>query len=285
MYSKLKLYGDCDVDYVWTAEGGITPEEIDTLTSEGIQNLSWTSNTLALSNFNGDPDGNSAVADINIYKFVIQRREVGTDNIEDVAVTEETSIHDWGCQSTKTYEYIVTPIYKDANGNDCFADRSTTDPVKLDLCGVNIIDLVPTQEGNIYTVNPDSLWKLWLNVENITYTTSNNVSFINTYSRFPKEHRGKLNHLTASISTLLGNVYCDDYEDDNIDKINAFRAFCNNGNLKLLKDTKGNIIPCSIKSNTDTANNSTVTSETTITFEIVQLADAQSLSIYVEGVD
>lgn len=282
MYSKLEIYGNCDLDYVWSKVEDFSDSELSELQQTGINNIGWTMDTTMLANFNEDITGKPEGVDIDVYKYLFQRREAGTNKIEDVAITKWGQIKDWSCQSNKIYEYLITPVYLNDEDKEIFGQRIVTSPISTDWKGVSIIDLIPTDQKGCYKADHDSLWIFGGNIEAITLTTNNDVNFINTYNKFPREHRGKINYLTASISCLIGDIFSCDYTEDNIAKIEAFREFCNNGKLKLFKDYKGNVIPCSIRSNSDTSDGSTIEHQTTVTFEIIQLAAREDVLAFSE---
>ena len=282
MYSKLKIHGNCDIDFCWSKEKELSQEEFSTLTNMGISEPVWTSDSIMLAQFNEDINGKPLGVGLDVYEYLIQRREVGGHTIEDVAITQSTKIEDWSCQSSKTYEYLITPIYIDTSGNQILGRRTVSQPVITDWDCVSIIDIVETDEVGRYIVDKDNIWTFAGNVEDISYKSNSDVSYVNTYSRFPRENRGKPNYLTASISCLLGDICSVQYEEDNIAKIEAFREFCANGNMKLFKDYKGNVLPCSIQSLSDTSDNSTIEKQTSITFEIVQLLSRNDVSVFSE---
>lgn len=282
MYSKLKIHGNCDIDYVWSKNNNVSDAEITSVTSAGISNINWDANTVMLANFNEDINARPSSVNDNVSKYLIQRRNAISRDIEDVAITHWNQIKDWACKSTVSYEYLITPIYIDENGNETFGSRIITDAIQADWDGVSIIDILPTGVKGCYYADENNLWSFDLNVEDITYTNNNDIKYITTYSRFPREQRGNLNYLTASIHCLIGSVTRQGYECDDINKIEAFRDFCTNGNLKLFKDFKGNVIPCSICMNTDTPNVRSLAHQTTITFDIVQLAANSNISVISE---
>lgn len=278
MYSKLKIHGNCDIDYIWSKKNEISDTEIESITSSGIANINWDANTVMLANFNENVNGRPSGVHENISRYLIQRKDVASGKIEDIATTHCTKIKDWSCKSTLSYEYLITPIYVDENGNETFGSRIIIDATQAMWDGVSIIDLLPTGKKECYRADENNLWTFNLNIENITYTNNNDISYITTYSNFPREQRGKLNYLTASISCLVGDVTHQGYEGDNISKLEAFRDFCTNGRLKLFKDFKGNVLPCSVRMNTDTSDVRTIEHQTTITFDVVQLAANTNMS-------
>lgn len=282
MYSKIKVYGNCDLDYVWVKKKELSTVEKNELANNGIYNIPRTEDTIMLVNFDGTISDNTLGINQNAHQYLVQRKEINSSKIEDVALTPWNKIKDWSCKSNKTYEYFITPLYVNNSGQEVFGERVTTNIVSTAWAGVSIIDLIPTSSKGYYKTDTSNIWVFGLNLEDIMFTSNNDITFTNTYGRFPKEHRGKINYLTASIKCLLGNVFSCKYDGDDIVKIEAFREFCNNGNLKLFKDPKGNVIPCSIRSNTDTSDFSTVNKQTMISFDIVQLASNENISVFSE---
>lgn len=193
---------------------------------------------------------------------------------------EYTSFRDYNLQNHKTYRYQITPIYL-YNEQKQFGAPVKTSAIQTDWSGWSIIGLKQTSKANEYTVDNDNIWVFEYNTTGDPIKPVFNKSYATGFGQYPKEIQGEENYLEGSVSGLIGSISCNgDYINDDIDSIERWREFCNTAKLKLLKDPKGHVIPCSIKDTSPTINYNVREEITTVSFGFVQLADRNDISVY-----
>lgn len=285
MFSEIKIHGYCDVNYAWSkVSDTVTDDVINSAVTNGVYTPAWDDDTITLATFREDISASDISQALPIIKYVIYRQDIAEDVEYKIAETasDETHITDYNTGSDKTYKYIITPIYDD-NGLEVRGEPIVTEPIAVDWNSVSIVGLLPTDIENEYIVDKDNIWVFSLNIDDITYKPQTNKTVTPGMSRYPKVYASETNYLTTDITCLLGNITCesnDKYVNDNIEKIEKWIEFQNNGQLKLFKDVKGHILPCEITDTSYTIDGSTPLQMTSISFSIVQLADRKDISAY-----
>ena len=232
---------------------------------------------------NVDFSNNELTNDIMGYK--IQRYEVDYDRLFEVATlgSNELYFEDYNIRNNKSYQYRITPIYfKD--DKELLGMPITTDEIYTDWCGWSVIGTKPTEDSGKYIVDYENIWTFELNTESEAIRPVFNKTYITGFGQYPKVIQGQENYLEGGLKCLIGNILNEEYTNDSIDTIEKWREFCNNGELKLLKDRKGHVIPCSIKDTTPTFMGDTLEQVTVISFNFVQLMDKHDISVYGLGV-
>ena len=179
---------------------------------------------------------------------------------------------DYNIRSNENYHYLVT-VPRVINGEYQYyyyenlnADLSQQfEQVKWDNWSIcSIEELANTEEKEedvkiIYQVT-SNVWTLGLNMEEPTISQNINVSSWDTLGQYPKFSMGQRNYLSSTFTSFLGKIqewevdggslkkcsyterdfkYGDKYSRE-VDKMNAWKQFISDGELKLLKDNKGN---------------------------------------------
>lgn len=222
------------------------------------------------------------VEDSNAVRYFVQRHEVDYEKLYDVATVENdcSVVYDFNIRNNKSYQYRIYPIYVN-NGAEVFGVPISTNTLYTDFYGWSIVGTKATEVNNEYVVDNDNIWSFGYNISANPIKPVYNKNYVTGFGQFPKLVQGDENYLEGGLSCLIGDVACNGkYINDNIDSIKKWRAFCNNGELKLLKDLKGHIIPCSIKDTTPTIDYSIIEKPTTISFNFVQLMDRENISVY-----
>ena len=280
-YNTLKIYGDCDVNYMMCSSLVLSDEDIQVLKTNSLSAPTWETDTIMLANFNKDlnADNLSMVNEITGYR--IQRFEVDYNKLYEVAKLnrEELYFEDYNIINNKNYQYYIAPIYL-KDGKELFGSPIATETIYADWIGWTIVGTKPTNVADKYTVDYDNIWTFECNVESEAMRSVFNKTYTTGFGQYPKAVQGQENYLEGSVQCLLGNVLNNKYINDNIDIIEKWRNFCNNGELKLLKDPKGHVIPCSIKDTTSTLLCNSLEQPTVISFNFVQLMDKRDISVY-----
>ena len=282
MFSKLKVYGYSDINYIWSKKN-ISEDEITSIKALVITTPAWDDNTITLSTFNNNINASDISEVKEVVQYIVQKRNISGNKRSTVATIpyDCTSIEDYNVSDSSEYEYYIIPVYKEDNGKS-MGEPITSNMISTDFGSVSIIGLLPTQDKNVYLVDTNNIWVFPLNVEHESFKQQYNKSILSGISKFPKISVNDTNYLTTNISCLIGNVDCsgETYSNDSIEVINKWKEFCINGCMKLYKDEKGHVIPCEITDMSYDFDNSILQMPTTISFQITQIDSAESLSVY-----
>lgn len=284
-YDTLKIYGECDVNYVMCSSSVLSGEDIDILKTNSLLSPEWKIDTIMLANFNEDTSADSFTMINDIVGYKIQRYEVDYDRLYEVATLNSSEIYfeDYNIRNNKSYQYRITPIYL-KDDKELLGMPITTDEIYTDWCGWSVVGTKPTEDSGKYIVDYENIWTFELNTEGESIRPVFNKTYITGFGQYPKVIQGQENYLEGGLKCLIGNILNEEYTNDSIDTIEKWREFCNNGELKLLKDRKGHVIPCSIKDTTPTLMGNTLEQVTVVSFNFVQLMDKHDISVYGLGV-
>ena len=203
-YSKIKISGNCDLNYVWCKTGTISDEETTEIVSAGIQSPVWDTNTILLATFKGNLSGVDYDTSQQISKYIIQKHNTRNNVVKDVAVVDyaQNKIQDYNIGNNSEYIYTITPVYDD-NGKEAMGLPIETNTTKVDFEDWYIIGVNPTDVKNQYVVDEDNLWRLGLNVECSGLTSNQHKVFVDNISQFPKAYSGERNYLSGNLTCLI----------------------------------------------------------------------------------
>ena len=176
----------------------------------------------------------------------------------------------------------------------------------------NIEETVDTPDNNIYVKTGDT-WLLGLNMEGENLVQNMGITSWDTLGRYPKVFMGAKNYESSTFTGLLGNMkevvelklknstkngecvtgdtidtvyrYTERINTKNrygreAEKYQAWKEFCNDGELKLLKDIKGNAwVVHIVDSPSNTIANNSYTMPTTISFNWKEVLNIEDISI------
>ena len=165
----------------------------------------------------------------------------------------------------------------------------------------SLCDIEETEDDKIYN-KTGRVWNFICNITDEELVYNNSVTIWDTLGKYPKISLGKKEYTGSTFSGFLGEVVdFSEYKDnqnyktkydytERIDKTNRYsremeklkewKEFCNNGNLKLLKDIKGNTWIIQITdSPTAYINPLSYQLITTITFNWVEVMSRDDISI------
>ena len=91
----------------------------------------------------------------------------------------------------------------------------------------------------IYSIDENNIWQFDLQMQNGGITQNLNKTTYNTFGKYARTNKSNNNYASGSLSCLFGEVSNFVYYED-ADKLEKWSEFINNGNMKLLKDIKGN---------------------------------------------
>lgn len=256
-------------------------------------------------------DYDHTITHIGLYKRKLNNKYLqwvkDIDLIEDQVYTGQDEneykyiIYDYNVSNNTQYEYVLL-ISKDnlskINNYNAFNYNIIKTEHFVQYDGWSMIDLVEGEDNVYYTDN--DLWRFKYNLESNDIVMNTSVTSYDTLSKYPQFGYGKKNYITSGLSCLLGDVgihynytaygiekrdgyYERDLEDlyaNNITKYLKWKKFCNNGNLKLLKDIKGNKWIVRINENPNVKNNDATREQMyTISFEWTEMMDSDRVSI------
>ena len=221
------------------------------------------------------------VADVALgYNFSIYREVKDTNQLVYVARLGEGELlmTDYGVTNNKTYKYY---IFKE--DESAISEAVISNDVSTCWWDWSLIDVIPsTSEKGLYYTTGD-IWKFNLNISSAAKTQTLNNTTYNNLTRFPKVSSGKLNYSTGSLTCLLGNVQKTtsslvEYVEPNT-MLDEWNKFCADGNIKLLKDRKGNAMLVMVTGTSSQTDDVTREQTNTITFSWVEVENIDNITI------
>lgn len=215
------------------------------------------------------------------YTFSIYKEVKGTNQLTYVAKLNDgvLSVTDYNVVNNKIYNYY---IFKE--DNDTISEAVISNSVETCWWNWSIVDLIPSTENeNMYIADSRKIWLLDLNLSSSSKNQNISSTVYNNLSQFPKVSIGYSNYSNSSLSCLLGKVGKSEngtltyIEDAGL--LDEWNNFCANGNIKLLKDRKGNAMLVMITGTSSQTDDTTVQQANTITFEWVQVASNDNITI------
>lgn len=284
MYTKITAYGGQTINYIHTKSGIDSSSDINTFNNSGFTKPIWTNKTIALSTFQGtDISASSLNSLLDIVGYKIYRK----NKIENILYyvgtfdSDKVKISDYNICNGRTYQYYIYPIYLidgvEQIGNPIITDYTTTDWEYWSIIGTK-----ETSEKNVYIVDTDNIWTFGLSVKSNGTTPQIDKTIYNGLYRFPRISQGKRNYKEGGISCYFGDVdnVTGEYINDTTELVDKWIEFVNNGELKLLKDIKGDVIPCDIKDSQYQYSDEFIQIPITLSFNYIQLDDMKNISVY-----
>ena len=215
------------------------------------------------------------------YTFSIYKEIKGTNQLTYVARLNDgsLSIKDYNVVNNKTYDYY---IFKE--NNDAISEAVISNSVQTCWWNWSLVDLIPSDEDEkIYIADSRRVWLFDLNLSSATTNQNISSTIYNNLARYPKVSIGDSNYSSSSLTCLLGKV--DKSENgtltyiEEVGLLDEWNDFCANGNIKLLKDRKGNAMLVMITGTSSQTDDVTIQQANTITFEWVQVASNDNITI------
>lgn len=287
MFNRVNLSSG-DIKYFWSKKEMFSDNDIEALKNAYLTSPEWTAETTLLATFNETLSAGGYNNDFTINSYNIYRKKVGEEIIREVALgVQKNGILDFNVQSNEEYIYYVVPIFELKDGSLKLGEMAESNSVRAQNNSWSIVGLRIVDSTGRYEVDEDNIWRLALDIQADQFKLNDKKSIHEGLNRFPHISDTELDYLTIPVEVGLGDVSCGDreYSDDNFDKLEQWRKFCKNGELKLLKDIYGHVIPCEIHdcSYTQSSEPSAPSKYITkIKFEAIQLKDANDISAYME---
>lgn len=238
--------------------------------NEMIENSeSLTMDTVLMNNYNESLDA-SYISPLNIASnsnFFIYRKTPAQSYYNYIGNLKGSSFtfSDFGINANEYYHYLATIEKKDTEGNvEYVSYENIVDgqprylQAKWDKFSLH--DIIFDNDNQLYNVS-GSTWLLYCNVESNEITQRTSVTSWDTLGQYNKVSVGQRNFDSGTLTCLLGEVkeyeiydqnnnltksydYTErigsNYYDSEAEKEKEWKKFISNGNLKLLKDFKGN---------------------------------------------
>ena len=279
-FNKIAIYGSGDVNYVWSKDTILSEDEINIIVQEGICSPEWDTSSTMLATFNDDLSG-SDFGNNNVIYYKIQRKNVKENIMRAVANVDksETKVIDFNIGNKATYKYYITPVIE-ADGKEVTGQTIETDEFNTEWCSWSVIGL-KTIENDVYEIDDNNIWIFHLNLEPGDYKPVYSKTFTQGMGRFPEGFSGETNYIKGSLSCYIGEVdKFGDYCNDDVVKNKKWAEFCNNDEMKLLRDVKGNVFLVDIEDTSMKVENYVNGMPTKISFNFIQIGDAEHVCVY-----
>ena len=289
MYSKIEIYGDCDVNYLNVKKGIDSKVDISNMVNEGLNKQKWSKDTTMLANYELNSAGELSidgtpldVVNGKVVGYQIQKYNADTDTMSYIMQTTETRIRDYVVNNHVPYQYYLFPIIEN-EGRRFLGSPIVTDTITPSWEMCTIVGLIETGKKNEYTIDPDNIWRLQMNVETEGYELNMDKTFTDGFQRFPKRTQGVKKYITSGVNSIVGMLHCSrDKVDISVKDMERWEDFCYSPNLKLFNDMRGMIIPIDIKTMSAKYFGNFEDAPIVAQISFVQLADINDMTVYRE---
>lgn len=282
IYNKVKINGNCDVNYVWNRDIVIDNSEIEKLTNAGIQTPVWNNDTIMLANFNSNINASKSDALKDVVGYTVTKKDIKSNSMYFVADldSDELAFEDYNIKNNRDYKYYITPSML-VDGQNVLAPTIETDIITTHWGSWSVIGLKYTDSKDIYAIDKNNIWIFKLNIKSGDITPVYNKSFVDGFGKYPKSFVGDTDYIKSSLSCLIGDVSCvGDYINDDVDKLEKWRSFCHSSSPKLIRDIKGHVFLADIEDTTKSIDDNTLQMQTEISFNFREIGDAKKVSVY-----
>ena len=226
LYENFRISGNAKFGFVKIVNHGPTDVELDAI------NLTvppvWGADTLLMATFDSENTGGGNITGISSVEYWgIYRLEASKSNyvLLDVIDGSAQEYIDYTVENHKSYRYQVVPI-----SGDKLASVLQTSTVNIDMNTWYLIDELTNET-----------YKFSFNLETGEITNNANGAIIETGSQYPTYVKnGNKDYDTGQVSVLIGESLYGEFTQLQ-ETIDNFKAFINNGNVKILKSKKGKV--------------------------------------------
>lgn len=283
-FSKIQVYGNCDINYVWCQNKILSNEEITSIASKGVHTPDWNENTLLLATFREDLSASCFNQSKKLLGYKIQKRDCKNDlfnTVVDLGIENDSKcVQDYNIRNGSIYEYWIYPLF-DSDGVAKYGNPIVCENIQTKWDRISVIGLKETNEDDFYEVDYDNIWTFSLNIQEGDIKPEYDKVYHDGFNRFSKGYSGKRNYIKSSISCLIGDVNCSgNYDNDDVYKLEKWQDFCNSNCLKLLKTNKGYVLPVDIENTSIKIDNNIIETPSTISFNYRQMMDANEISVF-----
>lgn len=211
-----------------------------------INNFKPTKNisTIAMVTFETDEGGTDlkGVGDRAIgYTYAIYRERNNDGHLELLYKIKEGTLgfYDYGIKNNAKYKYYIFKENQTDNTSSYANESDTVCSFWGNYVLYDLIDKVVENNIPIYSVDENNIWQFDLQMQNSGVIQNLNKTTYSTFGKYARTNRSNNNYASGSLSCLFGEASNFVYYEDS-DKLEKWAEFINNGNMKLLKDIKGN---------------------------------------------
>lgn len=288
MYSKIEVFGGCDIGYIYVQNKEDSSHKTEELKDSNINLPVWNSDDVMLATFENSENKLAAtrIPSLNgdLVGYRIQRYDLDTGKTTNVVLNLNNIsgiIRDYNVASNKRYKYYIYPVTKDENGNKALASPLVSGEIAPMWDMAILAKLNYSETDNEYIVDEDNIWHIYMNLSQEQYELQMDKIFTDGFSRFPKRSQGMKRYVRGGVSGIIGAIDCDTYSVKlNVSDIEKWEEFCQSPNLKLYNDMHGRILPVDIESSSISYFTGSADSPITVNFRIVQMDDAKNISAY-----
>lgn len=285
MYSKVEVYGGCDINYIDIYSDTHSDSQIEEIVAKGLYIPTWGDSTILSATFQNSVNATPLTVDENVRVcgYQIQRLDVKNNTMYPITQSLNTMIQDYNVCGGREYKYYIFPIIENIeSGAKTFGSPLISESIfpVWDMC--TIIGLKETGRKNEFVVDTENIWKLYLNVEQENYELNMDKQYTDGFDRFPKRTQGIKKYVTSGVNSILGTIeHVTQKVTNSIHDIEKWEEFCYSPSLKLFNDMHGRIIPIDIKSSSvGYLTNIHTDSPLVASITFAQLADAKDISVY-----
>lgn len=237
-YQKITLYGDDLTDYVMV--NNIIDSQT-TINSTLAYNYvpTWGQNTMMLAPFTSDINGGQGNNDIGdvINWWVYKKRP--TDLIYKLVAVipvAQTTLVDYNVLNNSEYQYIIF-----GETSEYLTAPITSNLVSTSWWDWSLVGMLPSDTADLYYADSNNIWLFDTNLTSDPMVQNLAIYVVDNFTQYPKISQGQKNYISGGIDCLISNydMKTNTYTDT-VTMQETFKAFINNGNLKLLRDRKGN---------------------------------------------
>lgn len=236
-----------------------------------IKNISTTA-MVTFENDQGGTDlkgvGNRAIG----YTYTIYRERNNNGHLELLYRIDEGSLgfYDYGIKNNSKYKYY---IFKESQLDNTSSYANESDIVCAFWRNYVLYDLIDKRIENnipIYSVDENNIWQFDLQMQNGGITQNLNKTSYNTFGKYARTNKSNNSYASGTLTCLFGETSNFAYYED-ADKLENWSEFINNGNMKLLKDIKGNAWIIDIMESSVKPDDNFLEIPSTLSFSWVQL--------------
>lgn len=280
-YNKVTLYGKGAFNYVWTTDIIESQTVIDATTSATYV-PTWDDDTMLLANYvNGYNGGTLTSLNGEAIENWVVYRYSETDNISIYIATipvSQTNIVDYNVRNGKAYKYVLYA----SSAHYRSLPITTNSFVDAVWQGWMIADVSPSPlYDDIYIADADNLWVFDTALTSDSMVSNMDKYQIDNFTQFPKISTGEKNYISGGLTAYINNPTNGIYSDT-VTMQEKFRKFLNNGNVKLLKDRKGNVMFVDTNSGETSCVDESYEQITKVQFTFIQVDSGDAYSVVEE---
>lgn len=225
-YTQIKVYGQAIIDHIKIQNIEKTVSDIQALQNYTIP--IWDGNTIFLAKFENTLNaGNITNLTNPILNWVVKRRK-STETTFTTLATLPVGTKEYVDATTEpNVEYVYNIIATN--------DTEASEPLENTLSSYFYNSIIMDVDGTVAYVFD-------LNLDFDGYENVVAQQIYEGFNKYPAYSFGKRDYKTGTVTAILSSEYSSSGITQTVDYIKSFNTFINNGNLKIFKDRKGNVL-------------------------------------------